>query len=58
MEQSISTGLEPGNEDDKQKADYQEDGIFYTRSGQPKKRVSVLSDDRVQEVMYNTEIDA
>lgn len=47
-EQSTSTGMEAGNEDSRQKADYQKDVISYTRSGQPKEKVDVLSNGRVQ----------
>ena len=43
MEQSTSTSLEAGKEDSRQKADYQEEEISYTRSGQPREKVSVLS---------------
>lgn len=34
-------------EDSRQKADYQEEEISYTRSGQPREKVSVLSNDGV-----------
>lgn len=57
MEQSVGTGLETGNKK-KQKTDNQVDRISYTRSSQPKEGVSVLSDDSVQQVMYDTQIPA
>lgn len=47
VEQSTSTSLEAGKEDSRQKADYQEEEISYTRSAQPREEVSVLSSNRV-----------
>lgn len=47
VEQSTSTSLEAGKEDSRQKADYQEEEISYTRSAQPREKVSVLSSNRV-----------
>lgn len=56
MEQSVGTSLETGNKNNKQKTDYQEDRVSYTRSSQPREGVNVLSDDSVQQVMYNTQM--
>ena len=47
VEQSTSTSLEAGKEDSRQKTDYQEEEISYTRSAQPREKVSVLSSNRV-----------
>lgn len=55
MEQSVvGLGLETGNKNNKQKTDYQEERVSYTRSSQPKEGVNVL-DDSVQPVMYSTQ---
>lgn len=56
MKQSVGTFLETGNNNNKQKTDYQEDRVSYTGSNQPKEGVNVLSDDSVQQVMYNTQM--
>lgn len=56
MKQSVGTCLETGNNNNKQKTDYQEDRVSYTGSSQPKEGVNVLSDDSVQQVMYNTQM--
>lgn len=54
MEQSVGMSWETGSKNNKQKTDYQEDRVSYTRSSQPREGVNVFSDDSVQQVMYNT----
>lgn len=52
MKQSVGMGLETGKDNNKQKTDYQEERVSYTRSSQPKEGVNVLSDDSIQQVKY------